>query len=197
MIDRYIIMDLDGVAYDFTKAFRQKALAEGVGPANPPPVTHWDFYRDYHLNGAEFSQLLSLWAMDGLFSMIPPEPDVIEHWQAIKELPNTYFHIITSRPKSATGSTQDWLKFWGLGYDRLDVIAPGNSKAEHVNDELLSEASYTLAIDDHLEQIDNYNGHCDNLFTTVYDQPWNRDEKVFNVRAFSWKELYDMIEDKA
>ncbi|QAU06646.1 phosphatase [Gordonia phage WilliamBoone] len=120
-------IDLDGVVFDFGKAFTAYLQKRHGWPGSHcPPPTSWTFYEEFGLNLIGFQMVCNeaadageLWDAPGCTSY-----GAVEAFKELANCPAVSVHIITDRhfgthPAVSHEATARWLRDIGLRYDTL------------------------------------------------------------------------------
>jgi hypothetical protein len=183
-----VMVDLDGVLFDFAGRFREwmsdRHFREYM------PVKSWHFYRDWGLGEDEFVTLLREFARERKF-IAPP----LEGAQAfVRGLVDLGLKVVfcTHRVEEATSDTIQWAQFYFPEVEVVRVISDQSTKAVFRVD---GPAPY-FAVDDKPETIDELVRM--GVFSYLYDQPWNTEWSALasTGRALSHKSALEKIESR-
>lgn len=176
-------VDLDGVLYDFGKAFRGQLHGVGYDTTTMAQPTSWTFYEDWGLTREQFQYEVSRGVDDGyIFAVGDPATGAREVLERLRSAGHRV-HIITDRasfgsPGEAQSATVRWLGEHDIPYDSLTFSADKTVVRTHI------------MIDDRLE---NYRALDETACIPILlDQPWNQDPDA--LRVHSLKEFADMVE---
>ncbi len=163
MIITDVAIDLDGVAYPFSKAFK-KYCESVLGYKNLQEPTRWEFYEDWGMTKVEFMRHLKTASKDhSLFSTEEPMQGVKSAWKLLKAA-NITTHVVTARPHTAWASTADWLHKHEIIPDHLH-FTHDKTVISHVSKGACAAIDdYTVYYDELVES---------GVFTVLHSQPWN------------------------
>lgn len=178
-----VMVDLDGVVYDFIECFRRWVITSNNPKVSDEirtlagkhdPETTWTFYRDsWGMSTDEFLEACSDGVDAGhIFSSGAPEPEALDAMRQIG-LDGHRIHIVTNRSfgRRSQANTEAWLHGHGVPFDSVTYTA----------DKSIIRAD--LAIDDH---IDNFHAlRAVGVRCYLLDRPWNRDHDVSSWRLHS------------
>lgn len=157
-------IDLDGVVYPFSKAFK-KYCAEVLGRTDFPEPTKWDFYEDWGISTQEFNEMLRKAPVSHrLFATEYPMEHVRQGWDMLRES-GFRLHVITARPSTAWAQTSEWLHDNDLIPDHLH-FTHDKTVLSHV------AKNESAMIDDHVDyyiQLER-----SGVFAVLQNQPWNK-----------------------
>ena len=174
-----VIMDLDGVNYDFGASVR-KYVQDHINPnAECPEPLRWEFYEDWGYDLEEFKR----WCHDGvnldiIFNYGGPHPRAKEAWDMLRANGHT-IHVATDRPFGKDGKgeaiTRSWLDRYGLKFDSLTFTADKTIVAGDV------------AIDDKVENHDALEaaGIDSYLLTRAWNKHSPTNKRVLDVYHFA------------
>lgn len=163
-------IDLDGVLYPFSNAFRNYCEVER-GLVNLPDPTHWNFYEDWGLDEETFNA----WLLDAaknhrIFATHLPYSGVLEAWADLRDT-GVKIHVLTARPQSAWAQTAEWLNDCKLHVDTLHF---GPSKAFLAN--LATKKS--ILLDDHIYYYEE--AEKSGIVPCLMSRPWNSTKEDAN-----------------
>ena len=163
-------IDLDGVLYPFSNAFRKYCEVER-GLVNLPDPTHWNFYEDWGLDEETFNA----WLLDAaknhrVFATHLPYAGVVEAWANIRDM-GVKIHVMTARPQSAWAQTAEWLTECKLHVDTLHF---GPSKAFLAN---LAKGK-SILLDDHIFYYEE--AEKSGIVPCLMSRPWNQSKENAN-----------------
>lgn len=171
-------IDLDGVLYPFSNAFR-KYCEERMKILNLPEPTHWNFYEDWGLDEETFNAWLTDAARNySVFSTHLPYGGVEEAWKDLRDM-NVRIHILTARPQSAWAQTASWLTAHNLHADTLHF---GPSKSFLAN---LAKGK-SILLDDHIFYYEEAEraGIIPCLMTRAWNESKENANRVSNLAEF-------------
>ena len=174
----HVVIDLDGVAYDFVDALGDHAAKYYQAPKGCyPPAKTYDFYEKQW--GWTFDSFMSLYA-DGVsngnvFWQGPPIAGTIEGWLKLKLHPDIRIQVVTDRrpvgaEQAAKDATKAWLHHHRLWYDQLDFTDQKLDVVTAYNVSLGEPDVYT--IEDKPETWEAY--HDAGFHSSLRRQHWNR-----------------------
>jgi len=176
-------IDLDGVVYPFTTAFR-KYCQDVLGDGDYPDPQTWTFYKEWDISSDNFTKMLEEGPVThNLFANEVPMEGSQEAWELLRTL-GVKVHVITSRPHTAWAQTAQWLVTHGLTPDHL-FFTHDKAILSHVAEQ------ESAMIDDHVEyyeQLENAG-----VISVLRNQPWNRHKENAR-RAESLLEFATLIE---
>jgi len=158
-------IDLDGVIYPFSTAFRAYCQ-ERMGQDNLPDPTHWNFFIDWGLKEETFQTWLREAATSHrVFATEMPYPSVIEAWELLRKN-NIRIHVMTARPQEAWGQTAEWLDKYGLVCDSLH-FNPTKTFLSHF------ASGRAAMLDDHIHYYEE--ARKAGIAPFLLNQPWNQE----------------------
>lgn len=118
-------IDLDGVAYDFTKKFVEVARGKGYDLSDTPDC--WNWFEECGMSRQQFEDLMHFSVDDlQLFWRGDVLDDAAQHISALKDAGHE-IHIVTHRTSgylySSEQATEYWLGYKGFRYDSLTFSA--------------------------------------------------------------------------
>lgn len=158
-------IDLDGVVYPFSTAFRFYCQ-ERTGTTTLPEPTHWNFFVDWGLDEETFQTWLREAAVSHkVFATEMPYPTVIEAWELLRNH-GVRIHVMTARPQESWGQTAEWLDKYGLKCDSLH-FNPTKSFLTHFAN------GKAAMLDDHV----HYYKEADKVGIVPFlmNRPWNQE----------------------
>ena len=163
-------IDLDGVLYPFSNAFRLYC-EERLGVLNLPEPTHWNFYEDWGLDEETFTAWLTDAARTSqVFSTHLPYHGVTEAWKDLRSM-GVRIHVLTARPQAAWEQTASWLTQYNL---RVDTLHFGPSKAFLAN---LAKGK-SILLDDHIFYYEE--AEQAGIIPCLMNREWNESKKDAN-----------------
>jgi len=177
-----VAIDIDGVMYPFTMAFKQYCQVR-MQKFDLPDPTHWEFYEDWGMSVDQFNEWLEdATISDKVFSWMPPISGTSTAWEMLRRQ-GIKIHVITHRIPLAWEQTVQWLYKHDLIPDSLHFTMH-KSLITHV-------ASKRGALID--DNVDQYLTAVDNgIHAFLYDQPWNQGinaNRVINLHDFALRVL--------
>lgn len=158
-----VAVDMDGVIYPFTEAFRSYC-AHRLGAPDLPTAVDWHFYRSWGLGDEDFAAYLQDACDDfGVFSVLPPEHGTREGWDLLRDL-GVRIHVITHRPPAGWSQTADWLMTHDLVPDTLTFTGDKTVAVHHAK-------GAVAAVEDRVEYHDAL--VAAGVHTVLVDRPWN------------------------
>ena len=195
-----LVLDLDGVSYEFMSAWNILAVRHGMIQADEAIVTpeEYNFYRQIPSieGGAHFAQTLEYLTDYGLYEILPPDPAMVLAWQRLAAKDKFHIHVITARPASATDATERWLDNHDMPYARLSVVQ--DAKSNHLVGP--AKGMDTVAVDDSVENIQDYQRHNETrtrntyIHPILYNQPWNQGQ-VQATRVYDPDSMFLTVRD--
>jgi len=186
-----VMMDLDGVVFNFADSLKRYLLLAGIRKPGDIPdgeTKHWNFFEDegWDLSLGEFLQHCNDGADAGVVFAGPTRPGALEMYDTIWNAGHEII-IITDRPFGTTPEvsrkiTRDWLEQHSLRYHTLIFSA----------DKTCTRTD--IAIEDKLENYDALNA----VGTEVYliNRPWNRHVKDNRRRVDTLEEFTAIVMSK-
>lgn len=176
-------IDLDGVTFQFEKAFKPIAAARlGINPNDIPDASDWNWYEHLGIDAAGFNQLLAdAVAHDNLFAEGDPVPGAVS---ALRHLARNHDIVIVTHRNlaghtaKAEAATRQWLTAHRIPFHELHLT--GNKVAVHTD----------IHLDD--SPAVNADMRAAGRRHVVFDQPWNQDLPGERVR--SWAEFVALVE---
>lgn len=157
-----IMLDLDGVTYPFSTAFKEWAeLQEG---RELEIITNWHFYREWGWHDEKFVKELRKFASDGGFAFEGPLPGSTE---LVRNLVRWGFevHIITDRPEEARADTAWWVETFLPDYTSLTISRDKTLITK------MTDGPF-FALDDRVENVDTM--RAAGIEAVLMDRPWNQ-----------------------
>jgi 5'(3')-deoxyribonucleotidase len=161
MPKKVLILDVDGVIYNWDKIARELILKEFN--IQVPHSTYWQFIPDY-IGPARWEWLWDEGVKQGLFRWGSPYDEEI---QTVKKL-NQYFDIIlvTKTPETARRDRLWWLAQWDLSVKGLVMLDKEESKGIVHGD---------VMVDDNSEYVLEWKSLNPNGLGIVFNRTWNAD----------------------
>lgn len=177
-----IIVDLDGVCYDFVGELTKYVESE-TGEKLPPATTYNFFWHDWGMPHAEYH----MWRNKALharklFYEGDPLPGCIETLTSLRAAGHK-IHLVTARDADTESATHRWLGQHKIPFDRVTF---SSEKQEFRRAE--------MAIDDNIEQVQNMRDAGINAF--LMSQPWNAEAENLP-RVASWREFENRVIEHA
>lgn len=158
-------IDLDGVLYPFSTAFRIYCQ-ERMGQDNLPNPTHWNFFIDWGLEEDTFHTWLKEAATSHrVFATEMPYPTVIEAWDLLRKN-DIRIHVMTARPQESWAQTADWLEQYGLVCDSLHFNPTKTFLSHFAN-------GRAAMLDDHIHYYEE--ARKAGIVPFLLNQPWNQE----------------------
>jgi uncharacterized HAD superfamily protein len=175
-------IDLDGCAYDFTRALRHYLVEhEGYNPMDLPDSTCWDFFlHDWNMTLENYLRHFAAGVDAGvIFLHGEAEQDAAKYISQLKR-DGHQIHIVTHRQigTKSISNTGEWLAREGIEFDTLTfakdkTVLPTDFFIEdNVDNFLALEAAGTRVV--------------------LMDRPWNSHHDT-PYRVSGWAEFYDFI----
>lgn len=168
-----VILDLDGVLYDFAGAFVSWAMkVDGVHYSHPNEIGEWNFYKAWGWTTEQFLVKLEEFAMqDGFIGV--PEPGARE---LVEDLRRAGFTVVfaTDRPVQAHRGTLWWVSTWFSGYSTADKMYYDPPKVYFTRNKPDAKAggeSPYFALDDKPENVVELKAA--GVFAVLMRRPWN------------------------
>ncbi|QNL30570.1 hypothetical protein SEA_SPEEDDEMON_1200 [Gordonia phage SpeedDemon] len=184
-----VMIDLDGVLYDFAGALAQSMIDLGFEARDLPEPTEWAFFKDWGLTLKGFEMVYNNAVNRGaLFDRFPVRREDLDALRQIRGEGHT-IHIVTARGMGslktlAQEQTVEWLGINGVPYDTLTFA----------EDKTIIPTDFALE-----DNRDNYNALRNTAHRTqayLYDQPYNRDVEGCSrkaARVNSVREFADIV----
>lgn len=156
-----VIVDVDGVIYNFISEFRNTVmLLTGRRAYDLPDPTEWDFYKAWKLTTAEFQDLFIRSVLEhNLLRAGMPMPTAVAGWLRLRALSGVLLHIVSDagcngcRERAEQNRTY-WLHSWGFVPDALTYTADKAGIVRQYRD----DGWTVLGIEDN---VDNYRSMSD------------------------------------
>lgn len=153
-------IDLDGVVCDFASKANAHIARRLI--RRELPVTKWDWYNDYGIEGrAVFRHIMSVEARRGFFADLVPLPGAIDSLLRLDSQGHS-IHFLTHRPKAATADTETWLNYHDLSHLPVTVVDSPEDKTAFPCDVFLDDRPETIRA-----------ALASGAKGFVYLQPWN------------------------
>lgn len=183
MLDE-IILDLDGVVYDWEGATMDVMVRDGL------LLAHADRTRDWTVEW----MTPECWAhypsvLEDVFTLGRPLPYALDGVSALRTL-TTRLHVVTGGEPETEAYKLRWLEDNGVEFDEFTLVPRETPKSHLVSRE------NTLAVDDRPDTVDEFLADTP-AKVIVYDQRYNRgkstpkehpNSRLF--RAYSWSGVY-------
>jgi len=169
------MLDLDGVTYPFSTAF--KKWAEAQEGRELEIITNWHFYREWGWHDEKFVAELTRFGAEGGFASEGPIEGSTE---LVRDLVKMGYevHVITDRPETAVADTAWWVETYLPDYTSLTV---SRNKTDILD---IADGPY-IAIDDRVENVDKL--RAAGVEAVIMDRPWN--QHGTGLRVFSLEEF--------
>ncbi|AOE43806.1 5' nucleotidase [Gordonia phage Bantam] len=181
-----IMLDLDGVIFDFVGALRDFMTDDlGFNADDLPEPTEWAFYEEWGLTAKGFEMVYNNAILNGeLFTQLPArEADVTAlHW--LRDRLHT-IHIVTARGMGASApvahlQTVEWLRVNNIPYDTLTFAS----------DKTLIQTDYALE-----DRRENYKAlRANKTEAFLFDQPYNQDVPGCSKRSRRVRSVYEFAQ---
>lgn len=186
-----VVVDIDGVVFDFNDALAHAAVVITGRPLHSfPPAEEWDFMPAWGISLEEYFGLLEEAVRNhDLFARGRPLPGSIAGWRALRAMGSRPFiHVATDcghgdTIELAREQRVRWLEAWGFDYDALTFTADKGAVAR----EHLERGHRVFAVDDRPKNFDQLVES--GAVTLLAEQRWNRhvdtDRRVRDLAAFA------------
>ena len=175
-----ILLDLDGVAFDFVSSIRRHIVNKHHRDADElPDAERWAFYEDWGYTRDEFLALMHEAATERtLWVDAPPFADATLGWMALYE----YCRVVAITHRAPGGDvalgtelTLAWMNRNGLKVDVLDVVSERSLKV----DSALEAIKYykprsTYGIEDYVPNAEAW-AEIPEVRSYILDRPYNHD----------------------
>jgi hypothetical protein len=184
-----VMVDLDGVLFDFAGRFREWLSGKHFRDYNEPKT--WHFYKEWGLEEGEFVNLLKAFALNRGF-LQPPMPGATAFVNGLMAL-GLKVVFCTHRFQEAAADTQQWAQFYFPDVEVVRIISDQSTKLVFRDD---GPAPY-FAVDDKIETVDEL-GRA-GVFAYLFDQQWNQEPEFGSYstgRVLSYQSAIDQIESR-
>lgn len=178
-------VDLDGVTYEFHRAFGPLLLRHGIVEELPTP-TNWNFFEDFGLNREQFHDVMGKFVTAG--ELFWHGPEVAGAREGLAALAERGHRIVFVTERAIAGyelimrrATYYWLAMNGMPHDAL-IIGP---KIGLGLDVMLDDAPHVIA-----------GMRGERTLGVYYDQPWNHADDDA-ARVTSWAEFIVLCDELA
>jgi hypothetical protein len=183
-----LLLDVDGVFFDFVEEIRQYFSKVTGRPLDTLPYANcWDFWKDqWSVTSAEFFAVYAAGVIAGDLFQAPPDPGTVECLRKIAAA-GVSINIVTSRQvpgaiEEAAVATKAWINRFHVPHDTLTIVGPAKR-------DTALELDLNTSIDDavhHYQELDEIG-----VDAYLYTRPWNKSfegRRVASLDAF-----YQMI----
>jgi uncharacterized HAD superfamily protein len=176
-------LDIDGVIVDYMQPMLSLLGEACDRPVAYEEISHWDIARALNVD-EEIIESAWMRLFNGPFLLdAPPVEGALE---GMKLFDAHELWIVTGRPSMVKKITEAWFRRYGVRYDKLLFVRPGNK--------LSVAQGFDVFVDDFLDEAVSFGQS--GVYTLLYDRPWNQSEILPEScrRVHNWETIVSLVQ---